>query len=295
MSMSEEETQPKKSGIITLVGRSNVGKSTLLNALIGFKMAPVSPRAQTTRWALRGVLDDERGQAVFVDTPGLFIDTPDALTRAVNKQVEQNINGIDLLLYVVDPTREIGQEERRLLGMVRNIKKKVLVINKIDTGKPKYLFDYEQLGEDEEFLHTVKISAKTGAHLKSLLNIVFNELPEGDAMYQYEERDPGTFAFKQWVSEVIREKVFHHVHQEIPYSTHVVIDDVGKRDDGMLEIYARLLTDTERYRPMLIGKNGHKIKEIGTASRKELELILQKKVFLKLDVETDPHWLESIS
>ncbi len=295
MSMQEQETQPKKSGVVTLVGRSNVGKSTLLNALIGFKMAPVSPRAQTTRWALRGILDDERGQAVFVDTPGLFIDTPDALTRAVNKQVEQNITGIDLLLYVTDPTREIGQEERRLLSMIRNIEKKILVINKTDITRPKFLFDYEQLGKDEKFLHTIRVSAKTGAHLKSLLQAVFDELPEGEPFYKQEERDPTTTAFKQWVSEVIREKVFHHVHQEIPYSTHVVVDKTVKRDDGILEIRARLLTDTERYRPMIIGKGGQKIREIGMGARKELELILRQKIFLKLEVETDPHWLESVS
>ncbi len=286
-------SESKKSGMVTLVGRSNVGKSTLLNALVGFKMAPVSARAQTTRWALKGILNEERGQAVFVDTPGLFLEQSSRLTSLINKQVTSNIDGVDVILYVVDPNREIGVEEKRLLSMVRNMPHKILVINKIDTNKPKYLYNYEHLGE-EEFDAVVKISAKTGAHLKSLKTELFNLLPEGDNVYSDEEQFANQQSFKTWIAEMIREKLFNHLDKEVPYSTHVVVDNVDKRDNGMLMINATIYTDSDRYRPMIIGKNGHMLKSVGTEARKELEVLLQKKVFLKLRVETDAHWVEHV-
>lgn len=287
----KEEVSEKKSGIVTLVGRSNVGKSTLLNALVGFKMAPVSPKAQTTRFAVKGILDDERGQVVFVDTPGLFLSVPDRLTRVVNKQVKENIKGIDLLLYVVDPTREIGQEEKRLLSMVRNIENKILVINKIDIPNPKYLYDYENLKDD--FLEMVKISARDGKHLKTLLDIVFKHLPYGDPIYSKEERLANEKTLKDWMAEIIREKVFLYVHQEIPYSVHTFVESVENKGD-MLVVKAKIVTDEDRYKPMLIGKSAQKLKQIGTAARKEFELILQKKVFLDLEVEVDKNWIDRV-
>lgn len=288
--MSEDKNT--KSGIATLVGRSNVGKSTLLNALVGFKLAAVSPKAQTTRWAMHGIYDDERGQIVFVDTPGLFIKKPDKLTKAVNKQVEENLEDIDLLLYVVDPTRELGQEEERLLAMVRNLKNKVLVINKIDKPQPKYLKYYEDLAED--FDDIIKVSARSGRHIEGLRNLIFDYLPVGKPMYPPEaQRQPGTQEFKYWVAEIIREKLFHHVHQEVPYSTHVTIEQIEKNEaKNMLLIEAHILTNDAKYKPMLIGKGGQMLKTIGTAARKELELILGQKVFLQLEVEVDTHWLE---
>ena len=291
--MSETNEQ-KKSGIVTLVGRSNVGKSTLLNALVGFKLAAVSPKAQTTRWALHGVLDEPRGQAVFVDTPGLFIKKPDPLTKRINKQVRENIKDVDLLLYVVDPTREIGQEEERLLAMVRLIDNKILVINKIDKPQPKHIYEYENLAKD--FKQMIKVSAKQGKHLKSLIDIIFEYLPQGEPMYPPQaQRDPGTGEFKLWVAEIIREKIFHFVYQEVPYSTHVVIEDISKNKKDMLIITAKILTNDAHYKPMLIGKKAAMLKQIGTAARQELELILEKKIFLDLEVEVDPHWLERIS
>lgn len=288
-----DTTEVKKSGMVTLVGRSNVGKSTLLNALVGFKMAPVSSRAQTTRWALKGILNDERGQAVFIDTPGLFLDQATRLTSLINKQVSSNIEGVDVILYVVDPNREIGVEEKRLLSMVRNLPNKILVINKIDTDRPKYMYDYEHLGE-EEFDAVVKISAKAGTHLKSLKTELFNLLPEGEGVYGDEEQLANQQSFKTWIAEMIREKLFNHLNKEVPYSTHVVVDSVDKNDKDMLMIHATIYTDSDRYRPMIIGKKGHMLKSVGTEARKELEVLLQKKMFLKLQVETDPHWVEHV-
>jgi len=285
-----EEKKQKKSGIVTLIGRSNVGKSTLLNALVGFKVSAVSPKAQTTRWAAKGVYNDERGQIVFVDTPGLFLQVPNSLTKAVNQEVRDSIRGIDLLLYIVDPKREIGAEEKRLLSMIRSIDKKILVINKIDTPHPKYLAEYEDLVSD--FDDAIKVSAKIGTHLKGLINLVFDRLKVGELLY--DPNDSHDQNFNNWVAEVVREKVFHHVHQEVPYSVHVEVEEVNKRKDNTLYIKVKVFTNDERYKPMLIGAKGSKLKQIGTASRIELELILQQKIYLDLEVEVDKHWLERV-
>jgi GTPase len=284
-------TELKKSGLVTLIGRSNVGKSTLLNALVGFKVSATSPRAQTTRFATKGILNEGRGQIVFVDTPGLFLQVPNQLTRLINRQVKDSVKDINLILYVVDPTREIGQEEERLLALVRPIKNKILVINKIDLQKPKYIYDYESL--DKDFLTTVKISAKNAKHLPSLIAEIFTHLSIGDPIYATKQTHD--ISLKQWVAEIIREKVFYYLHQEVPYSVTVEVDSLDRRPDDMLEIKARIITNQDRYRPILIGRGGAKLKEIGTAARKELELVLQKKIYLNLQVETDPHWLDKIT
>ncbi len=288
---NSEEVIEKKSGIVSLIGRSNVGKSTLLNALVGFKMAPVSPKAQTTRLPARGIYDDENGQIVFVDTPGFFLSIPDRLTRIINKQVRENIKGIDLLLYVVDPTREIGQEEKRLLSMVRDIENKILVINKIDIENPKYIYDYENLKDD--FLDLVKVSARDGKHLKQLISVVYEHLPYGDPIYTKEERLANERTLKDWVAEIIREKVFLYVHQEIPYAVSTYVETIENKNN-MLVIKAYIVTDDDRYKPMLIGKGAKKLKQIGVSARRELELILQKKIFLDLEVEVDKNWIDRL-
>ena len=243
MTDNSQET-PQKSGIVTLIGRSNVGKSTLLNALVGFKIAPVSPKAQMTRMPTKGILTEERGQVVFVDTPGLFMKKPDQLTRELNKHVGESMRDVDALLYVVDPTREIGSEERRLLSMVRPLKNKILVINKMDIPRPNFLVDYEILGE-EEFEHVVKVSAKSHTHLKTLTQMIFDLLPEGEPLYPEGEDSTEQIdleSMKTWVAEMIREKIFNILHKEVPYAMHVEVEHIETRSDGLLEIHANILT-----------------------------------------------------
>ena len=287
-----EENKQLKSGIVTLVGRSNVGKSTLLNALVGFKVSITSPLPQTTRRAVQGVLNTAEGQAVFVDTPGLFGKAPDILTKKINQEVVNNLKGVELILYVVDPTREIGQEERRLLGMIKPIKqKKILVVNKTDLHKLPFIHDYEYLLEETEFIDSIKISAKTGAHLEGLKNLIFEHLPFGEELYP-DANPAATLDRKIWLAEMIREKVYFHMHKELPYSITVEIEDIEQKDNGTLYIKANLLTTDKKYRGMIVGKGGRKIKDIGTAARKELELIMQQKIFLDLEVVVDPHWPE---
>ncbi len=289
--MESPQSEKRRSGVVTLVGRSNAGKSTLLNALVGFKIAPVSPRAQMTRLPVHGIYEDGRGQIVFVDTPGLFAKVPDALTRTLNKKVEESIKHIDALVYVADPHREVGPEERRLLALVRSIPKKIIAINKTDIPRPPFLPDYEAIGE-EEFSAIVHISAKTHAHLKTLLEKIFSLLPEQDPLYSEEEKQMDSHAFKTWIAEMIREKIFNTLSKEVPYAMHVEVHETPVRvffnDTATTEIYTR----DDRLRPIIIGKGGRRLKEIGMQARKELELLLNKKIYLSLEVEHDPHWAE---
>lgn len=284
-----------KVGFVALVGRSNTGKSTLLNALVGSKIAITTPKPQTTRQAIQGVYHSNEGQIVFVDTPGLFRKRRDAMTNRMNQAARGSLEGVDLVLYVVDPTRAIGEEEEDIMKMIEDVKTpKLLVINKIDEPKPKYLEDYRALSSD--FAATVEISALKGTHLKTLTKEVFDRLPEGEPVYP--EHQITNLDNKTWYSELIREKLFMALHQEVPYTVAVEIDEIEKRPSKsgkeVLYIKARILTDNDQHKRMIIGAGGQKIRDVGTAVRKELEHIHGNPVFLELEVVTDPHWPERL-
>lgn len=268
-----------------------MGKSTFLNNLIGQKVAITSPKPQTTRFPIQALYEDERGQIIFVDTPGILDRTKDALAKQINIQTEHAIKDtIDVVLYMVDHTRRRDFEEGKVLGIVRKIQKpKILVINKIDLDEKTYLPQYEFL--KDEFPHVFKISALNKTHVKPLMDKVFDLLPAGNkrtdnkSVYPLLNIDSHTF-----LAELIREKVFLKTGQEIPYTTTVVIDEVTERSDSLTYIKARILTNNARYKKMLIGRKGEKIKLLGSMARKELELATGRKVYLELTVETDPHW-----
>lgn len=285
----ENNTKPKKSGFVVLVGRSNVGKSTLLNTLVGTKIAATSFRAQMTRHIIHGVLNHPDGQAVFLDTPGVFKDKKNPLSAKLTNSVKASLDGVDLLLYVVDPTREIGQEERAVFGMIRHLDiPKLLVINKSDLHykDKKYQEDYEMW--EDEFDGVFKLSALRASHIEPLRDKVIEMLPEGDQMYIGEQLTNVNKEF--WIAELIREKIFSIFDKEVPYSISVEVDEVIE-EDTITKIKARILTNEDRYKKMIIGKKGTKIKEIGQLARKELEQATNSKIFLGLEVEVDPHWV----
>lgn len=280
--------ETKKSGLVVIVGRSNAGKSTLMNALVGTKVAITSPKPQTTRHTVHGVLNGDKGQVVFVDTPGIFKRVPDLLTRRLNEKARESLEGVDVILYVVDPTRHIGEEEQIVRRMVATAKQpKLLLLNKSDLERP-YIDEY--LAWSDGFDETIDISAAKGKNLKRVLSAVFERLPEGDLLYPDDVISDGERRFR--IAELIREKVFLQVHEELPYSVTVEVAEVADRPDGTLYVRADIITSAERYKRMLIGEGARRIKAIGSASRKEMELVTGRKVFIELEVRVDERWQE---
>lgn len=281
-----------KSGLITLVGRSNVGKSTLLNTIIGTKIAAVTDKPQTTRNVIHGVLNHPDGQAVFVDTPGIFKEHHNHLSSQLTESVHEALKQIDVVIYVADPTKPIGPEERSVLSIVRKVNiPKIMVLNKCDlsTKEKEFLDDYRALSDD--FLATFELSAIKNRHIQPLIAKVFELLPEGEPYYPPDQLTNVDKNF--WISEIIREKIFLALRKEVPYTTHVEIESVDDKPD-ITVIKAMVYTYDKKYKEMIIGKGGRAIKEIGIAARKELEQATNKKVFLELEVETDKHWMERI-
>lgn len=300
MSETTENTAPEplepqtslKSGLVTLVGRSNVGKSTLLNTIVGTKIAAVSDKPQTTRNVIHGVLNHARGQAVFVDTPGVFKEHRSRLSSQLTEQVHEALHDIDLIIDVVDPTKPVGPEERAVLSMLRHTNvPKMLVINKSDVGKKEKEFLDEYLAMGEDFTATFEVSALKNRHIQPLVEKIFDLLPIGVPLYPPEQLTNVSKEF--WVAELIREKIFLALRKEVPYTTHVEVEDIADKGD-LLVVKATVYTYDSRYKNMIIGAKGRAIKEIGIAARKELEQATNKKVYLELDVETDKHWMEKI-
>jgi len=283
-----------KTGKVLLIGRPNVGKSTFVNNVIGQKVAITSPKPQTTRFPIKAVYEEDRGKIIFVDTPGIMDKAQDLLSRNINKATLQTINeDVDVVLYFVDPTRRRDFEEAKVLGLVRKINKpKILVFNKADL-KNTYLPQYEFL--KEEFDSSFEISAINKMHVGPLLNKIFEYL----TVKPIEEITPDliypvlNIDSKIFISELIREKIFLNMGEEVPYTTTVIIDEITERKADLTYIKARILTTNDRYKKMLIGKGGHQIKDTGHMARKEIELALNKKIYLDLKVETDPHWQET--
>lgn len=285
-----------KYGKILLIGRPNVGKSTFLNNLIGTKVAITSPKPQTTRFAIKALYEEERGSIIFVDTPGIFGKAEDYLAKKINQNTLSVLNeSVDVVLYMVDHTRKRDFEEGKVLGIVRKIDKpKILVINKIDRMDKTYLPQYKFL--EDEFKDVFAISALNKTHVKPLMDRVFELLPE--TTQQPEQLEKGIYPLinidsKIFVAELIREKVFLMMGEEIPYTTTAIVDEITTRENGVMYIKARILTTETRYKKMLIGEGAHKIKEIGSYARKEIALATGKKIYLDLSVQTDPHWQET--
>ena len=269
-----------------------MGKSALLHTLVGTKIAAVTDKPQTTRNIIHGVLNTAQGQAVFVDTPGVFKDKGNPLSGKLIQRAREALQAINIIIYVADPTKSIGAEERSTLSMIRNLEiPKLLVINKSDlpTKEKKYLDDYKALSD--QFTAVFELSAEQNRDVQPLRDKVFELLPEGEPTYppaQLTNLDK-----KFWVAELIREKIFKALRQEVPYTTHVEVTDIEDKPD-LFVINAVVYTYDSRYKKMIIGAGGRSIKEIGIAARKELEAALNKKVFLQLEVETDRRWEEKI-
>jgi GTP-binding protein Era len=277
-----------KSGFVILAGRSNVGKSTMLNALVGTKVAIMTPKPQTTRHPIRGILHDPRGQIVFVDTPGLFLGKKDALSKRLNQIVKQSFEDIEAVVYVVDPTRAPGREEEQIQQLLRLVKIPVIVaVNKSDLMKREKPFLEDALNVDVGQHTVIEVSAKTHGNLNQLVEALFAVLPEGPP--HYPDMQMTDLSQKDWLEEVIREKCFLALDEELPYTINVTVDDI-EQNGNMRIIHATISTTVERYKGMIIGRKGSKLKDIGTSARKEIEAATGEKVFLELKVDVDSGW-----
>ena len=284
---------PLKSGFAVLVGRTNVGKSTLLNALVGTKIAIVTPKPQTTRDTYHGIVNRPAGQIVFVDTPGFFKTAPHKLVTNLHHKVRDALEGIDVVIHVVDPTRAIGPEDQRVTSMVEQVPHpRILVLNKSDL--PERYFRESWLERGPQYSDVIELSALTGKNVDALITAIFRHLPVGPLHYPAGQVSNVTNEF--WIAELIREKLYLKTEQEVPYTATVQVELVEDRKDKtgrpLVYIKAVILTTDDRHQRMLIGEGARKIRDIGSFARKELEVAMNKKVFLDLSVLIDKDWME---
>ena len=280
-----------KAGFVALVGRPNAGKSTLLNRLVGQKLAIVSDKPQTTRNRIVGVRQYPDAQVVFVDTPGIHKPLHRLNVRMVDAALD-TLSEVDLIALVVDAMEPPGGGDRFLLEVVKRSKTpRLLVLNKIDVvDKRNLLPRLEEYGK-EGFEELVPVSALTGANVDRLEGVLLERLPEGDAIYpeDYLTDQPERF----FVAELVREQVLQQTRDELPFSTAVVVDKFEEPDaKGLMKFYCTILVERETQKPILVGRAGARIKAIGTAARKELEAFFDAKVFLDLHVKVREGWRE---
>ncbi len=279
-----------RSGYIAIVGRPNVGKSTLLNHIIGQKISITSRKAQTTRHRITGILTDERSQFVFVDTPGFQVQHKNALNRGMNRTVSAVLNDVNAVLFVVE-ARHFDERDKVVLGMLPHNVPVILVINKMDyfSDKSEALPFIKKLSEEREFAAIVPVSAKQGKQLDTLLEAIRPHLPEGPAIYGEDEITDRSERFL--AAELLREKVFRFTGEELPYSASVVIEQF-KQEGNLRRIHAAILVDKEAHKAMLIGAKGAKLKEIATQARLDMEKLFDGKVFLEVFVKVKSGWAD---
>jgi GTPase len=280
-----------KSGLVALVGRPNVGKSTLLNGLLGTKLAIMSDKPQTTRSVVRGVLHRPEGQAVLVDTPGLHKPRT-LLGQRLNDLVRGTLAEVDQVLLLVDAAAGVGPGDRFLAAEVaRAGTPAICVVNKLDAvSRPRLAPALQAAADLGDFVEVVPVSARTGEQLDVLVSLIFAHLPEGPALYPGGQlTDEPT---EHLVAEVIREKALALVRDELPHSVAVVVDELGPdpgRED-LLVIRANLFVERASQKPIVLGKGGAVLREIGTRARTELEALLAAHVYLDLHVKVAKEW-----
>jgi GTPase len=278
-----------KRGFVALVGRPNAGKSTLLNRLVGEKLAIVSDKPQTTRNRIVGVHRSEAGEMVFIDTPGIHRPLYRLNVRMMDTALDA-LRDADVVVAVVDGSEPSGAGDRFLMDIVRKLRvPRVLALNKVDRAEKNALLPRIAAYDSEVgFADIVPISALTGDHVEHLRTVLWSHLPEGEPLYpeDYLTDQPERF----FVAELVREQVLRQTRDELPFSTAVMVD---KFEEGpRLTLYCSIIVEKASQKPILIGKGGAAIKAIGTAAREELERFFQTKVYLDLHVKVREHWRE---
>lgn len=279
-----------KSGFVSIVGRPNVGKSTLMNNVVGEKIAIMSDKPQTTRNTIQAVYTDEDAQIVFLDTPGIH-KPKNKLGEFMLKSATDAFKNVDLILFVVDDSKKIGPGDRKIIEDLRIINRPVvLVLNKIDQLQEQELFDLMQMYHKENlFKGVVPISALKGRNIKELIKVIKTYLDEGPKYFpDYMITDQPE---RVLVAELIREKVLHYIHDEVPHGVAVEIEKMKSRSDKeIVDISAVIYCERDSHKGIIIGKNGRKLKGIGKSAREDMELLLGSKANLQLWVKVKENW-----
>jgi GTP-binding protein Era len=284
-----------KSGTVTIIGRPNSGKSTLLNGLIGQKISIVSDKPQTTRHRILGILTESRGQGIFVDTPGIHKPGYRMNHRMMNSTLE-SLKAVDLVLLVVDASIPFGAGERFVLDLVKNAgHKTILLLNKIDRiSKPRLLPILQRYSQEYGFLELIPLSALTHENLDLLIDNIFRYLPEGPPLFEPDQFTDRTERFL--TSELIREKILARTREELPYSTGVVVrsfDESRRTTRGLVVIEADILVEKRSQQGIILGKGGTFLRDIGILARRDVESLLGCKVHLGLRVRTMSRWRDN--
>lgn len=288
-----------KSGFVSIIGKTNVGKSTLLNNLVGEKIAITTPRTQTTRTAIKAIVNRKNSQIIFIDTPGIH--TPKTkLGQTMIETTWKTIPDVDILLYIIDTTsKEIRKEDQIILAKLKEKKKKtILIINKIDLIKKENLFKIiDTYKEKYDFSAIIPVSALKNENLQIILDEIEKNLPEGPAYYDKEELTDQTE--RQLIEEIIREKALKLLDQEIPHGIYVELQKMKKRktakEEKIYDITVTLYCLRESHKGIIIGKNGTMLKKIGMYAREDIEKMLGTKVNLKLWVKVKENWQDMTS
>lgn len=288
-----EENIQKKSGFVTLIGRPNVGKSTLMNHLIGQKIAITSDKPQTTRNRIQTVYTDDRGQIIFLDTPGIH-KAKNKLGQYMVNVAEHTLKEVDVILWLVEPATFIGAGERHIAEQLKNVKTPIiLVINKIDTIKNQdeiltFIAAYKDVCD---FAEIVPLSALKDKNTDLLTELIFKYLPYGPQFY--DEDTVTDQPMRQIAAELIREKALRLLDDEIPHGIAVTIEKMKERKGGLIDIEASIVCERESHKGIIIGKGGSMLKKIGTSARMEIGNLMDTQVNLKLWVKVRKEWRDS--
>ncbi|MBQ3665905.1 MAG: GTPase Era [Lachnospiraceae bacterium] len=283
----------QKSGFVTLIGRPNVGKSTLMNRMIGQKIAITSDKPQTTRNRIQTVYTDERGQIVFLDTPGIHKAKNKLGTYMVNV-AERTLKEVDVILWLVEPTTFIGAGERHIIEQLKKVKTPVfLIINKADKVEKDEIFQFIDVYRKEyDFTEIIPCSAMKGNNVDTVIDLIFQYLPYGHAYY--DEDTVTDQPIRQIASELIREKALRCLDDEIPHGIAVSIDRMNYRKNAdIVDIDATIICERDSHKGIIIGKGGVMLKKIGSAARFEIEKLVEQQVNLKLWVKVKKEWRDS--
>ena len=276
-------------GFIAIVGRPNVGKSTLLNVLVGQKISITSKKPQTTRHRITGIRTDDATQLIFVDTPGFQLEHKNALNRTMNKSVTSTLSSVDVVLFVIE-AMHFDERDKRVMRLLPDAHPVILVINKIDTvaDKGELLPFIDRLSKEFAFAEIVPIAAEN-AQIESLPIAIRKYLPEGPPMYDADDVTDRNERFL--AAEIIREKIFRLLGEEVPYSASVMIEQFTQ-EGNLRRIHASVIVDKPGQKAILIGKGGEKMKAISTQARKDMETLFESKVYLEVWVKIKSGWAD---